>query len=182
MIQNIDYHIIPECYIDTNLVETICPPNSRGYNHTKGVGTVAKKMKEKFADDFAVGIIDKDKKEIDYLQEFDCVFECEDMLLFKHRIKHHYIIQIAPAMEKWILKQADNEMINLNDFNIPTDLKGLIKKTKAEITSKYDADFKRLFLHLLSVENKNILLLQQWIEYLKAYNYQAQVSDLLDFT
>ncbi len=40
--------IIPECYIDTNLVETlVC---TGGCNHQKGCNTVAKVMQDKFGD------------------------------------------------------------------------------------------------------------------------------------
>lgn len=46
MNQRADF-IIPECYIDTNLVETlVC---SGGCNHQKGCNQVAKVMQEKFA-------------------------------------------------------------------------------------------------------------------------------------
>lgn len=38
--------VIPECYIDTNLVETLACPG--GYNHQKGCNQVAKIMQEKF--------------------------------------------------------------------------------------------------------------------------------------
>lgn len=38
--------VIPECYIDTNLVETLACPG--GYNHQKGCNQVAKIMREKF--------------------------------------------------------------------------------------------------------------------------------------
>ncbi len=60
--------IIPECYIDTNLVETLSCRD--GCNHQKGCNQVAKIMKEKFADRFAVGIIDADKRTPGYLREF----------------------------------------------------------------------------------------------------------------
>jgi hypothetical protein len=57
--------IIPECYIDTNLVETlVCPA---GCNHQKGCNQVAKVMQEKFADRFAIGMIDADKRRPGYL-------------------------------------------------------------------------------------------------------------------
>ena len=60
--------IIPECYVDTNLVETlVC---SGGCNHQKGCNQVAKVMKEKFANRFAVGMIDADKRRPGYLNEF----------------------------------------------------------------------------------------------------------------
>lgn len=60
--------IIPECYIDTNLVETLVCQG--GCNHQKGCNQVAKIMQEKFADRFAVGIIDADKRRPGYLTEF----------------------------------------------------------------------------------------------------------------
>ena len=41
-----DLAIIPECFVDTNLIETLIPPISQ-YNHQKGCGTVTKVMKEK---------------------------------------------------------------------------------------------------------------------------------------
>ena len=41
-----DLHILPECYVDTNLVETIAPPTKSGYNHKKGCDNVVKAMQE----------------------------------------------------------------------------------------------------------------------------------------
>ena len=68
MNQRADY-IIPECYVDTNLVETlVC---KAGCNHQKGCNQVAKVMQEKFADRFAVGIIDADKRKPGYLNNFN---------------------------------------------------------------------------------------------------------------
>ena len=39
-----DWHIVPECYIDTNLAEYLL--DSHGVNHQKGCNAVAKKMME----------------------------------------------------------------------------------------------------------------------------------------
>ena len=50
-----DLFIIPECYIDTNLVETLIITD--GCNHQKGCNTVVKTMQQKFANAFSVGII-----------------------------------------------------------------------------------------------------------------------------
>ena len=61
----IDLSIIPECYVDTNLIETIVP-TVKGYNHQKGAGTVTRLMQSKLKDKFAVGIVDKDKKQCRY--------------------------------------------------------------------------------------------------------------------
>ena len=74
MNQRTDY-IIPECYVDTNLVETlVC---TYGCNHQKGCNQVAKVMQEKFADRFAVGIIDADKRKPGYLKEFNEIASSE---------------------------------------------------------------------------------------------------------
>jgi hypothetical protein len=44
-----DLSIIPECNIDTKLIESLVPPVTR-YNHQKGCGTVAKTMNGPFAE------------------------------------------------------------------------------------------------------------------------------------
>lgn len=58
----LDYlYIIPECYADTNLIQTLL--QIKGANHQKSCGQVTNEMKQRFHDDFAVGIIDLDKKQ-----------------------------------------------------------------------------------------------------------------------
>ena len=65
-----ELYIIPECYVDTNLIETLVP-TAKGYNHQKGCNNVVKVMKEKLSDKFAVGIVDKDKRQVSYVNEFE---------------------------------------------------------------------------------------------------------------
>ena len=84
MNQRADY-IIPECYVDANLIETlVC---KAGCNHQKGCNQVAKVMQEKFADRFAVGIIDADKRKPSYLNSFNMrlhqvnILNCSGILL-----------------------------------------------------------------------------------------------------
>ena len=48
--------IIPECYADTNLVQTLL--QMKGANHQKSCGQVTNKLQSTFKDKFAVGIID----------------------------------------------------------------------------------------------------------------------------
>ena len=45
-----DWHIVPECYIDTNLAEFLLA--SHGVNHQKGCNAVAKKMMESNLKDY----------------------------------------------------------------------------------------------------------------------------------
>lgn len=96
--------IIPECYVDTNLVETLVCPN--GCNHQKGCNQVAKIMREKFVNRFAVGIIDADKRRPGYLNEFREIAASEHLKLFRHSIRPHFIILVHPAVEGFILSNS----------------------------------------------------------------------------
>lgn len=63
--------IMPECFADTLLIETLVPPRT-GYNHQMGCFKVEKEMRfGKLRDKFAVGIIDNDKHQVKYLEEFE---------------------------------------------------------------------------------------------------------------
>jgi len=171
-----DQAIIPECYIDTNLVETIAPPQKQ-YNHQKGCGTVTKVMKEQFADRFAVGIIDKDKNEVNYLKEFNEVYTNGSLILHKHKIRYHYIIQINPAIERFIITNANNVGVSLEDFDLPSNFERL-KKVSKTVNSKNDIRFKRLFKALYQNGSEDIQMLSLWIKYLKEHNYKAEIERL----
>lgn len=173
-----DLAVIPECFVDTNLVETLVPPQGQ-YNHQKGCGTVTKVMKEKFGDRFALGIIDKDKREVDYLNEFGEICNNGELILHKHRAKHHYIIQINPAIERFIINSAAEIGISLSDFNLPNDF-NLLKKESKTVNSKNDVRFKQLFRALLAGNALQIRRLTSWISYLKENNYNADTRLLKD--
>ncbi|RZJ23729.1 MAG: hypothetical protein EON51_02295 [Acinetobacter sp.] len=171
-----DQSIIPECFVDTNLIETLVPPQ-RQYNHQKGCGTVTKVMRERFADRFALGIIDKDKLEVDYLKEFNVVYSKGSLILHKHKTRHHYIIQIYPAMERFIMLCAANTGLSLNDFDLPLDFQQLKKQSKT-VNSKNDQRFKGLFKALINNESEEMLRLTAWIAYLKEKNYHVDISEI----
>ena len=82
-----DLFIIPECYIDTNLVETLIITD--GCNHQKGCNTVVKTMQQKFANAFSVGIIDEDKRQVSYVKEFSEIARTPSLRLKKHGSKSH---------------------------------------------------------------------------------------------
>jgi hypothetical protein len=171
-----DLAVIPECYVDTNLVETLVPPQKQ-YNHQKGCGTVTKVMKERFTNSFALGIIDKDKKEVDYLKEFDEVSKAEGLILHKHKTRPHYIIQIVPGMERFIFKCLEDTGLSPADFELPEDLE-LFRKESKTTNSKDEDRFRRLFKALRNAGAGDILRLSAIIKYLKEYNYKATDNDL----
>lgn len=177
-----DLHIIPECYIDTKLIKALVPPTTK-YNHQKGCSTVVKVMQERLKNDFALGIIDRDKRELGYAEEFEIIFEIQENLqLFKHRNRNHYLIFICPAMEKWLIKSADDSEIKLTDFNLPHDFRGLMnitKTSKSENNDPYSAHFQSFFKELKNRNPISVQLLCFWIEYLKLNPYSADIQFII---
>ena len=169
-----ELYIIPECFIDTNCIETLVP-TTKGYNHQNGCNTVVKIMQEKLKDNFAIGIIDKDKKQVKYVDDFDEIAHTESLYLYKHPSKPHFLIMIYPAMDSFILKCASETNVAMEKFGLPSDLKSFTKRTK-QVTSKEDAAFKKLFNAIKAA--KEIIILKNWIKYLKLKQYEVNCEEL----
>lgn len=167
------FQIIPECYVDTTLVSTLL--GGIGVNHQKGCNNVVSKMRNKFKDSFAVGIIDNDKRRPGYLDEFVLVSGSEHLALYKHTSMHHFIITISPAAEVFILDSAKETGLSMPDFGLPSDLNGLKKITKRIVSSKNDS-LTRLFSSLRSFGE--VALLTGVLEYLLENKYSASVEEL----
>jgi hypothetical protein len=172
----VNYAIVPECYTDTNLVETITGLFN-AFNHQKSCNQVSKTMQKNLTDSFAVGIIDKDKRQINYLQEFELAASSEDLFLFKHPLKHHHIIQISPAIESFILKSAEEAGIGLETFGLPNDFNSFKRITKRQ-TSRTNPNLRRLFSELENKKASQIVTLSNWILYLKEKNYESKIEEL----
>ena len=174
-----DKAIITECYIDTNLLETLVPTKI-GYNKQHGCNNVVNLMKGALKDKFALGIVDKDKKELDYLKEFEILDEVTGYLfLWKHTIIHHYIIQIVPEFEPWLIKVVHELGIDLLEYELPNDLKGMYKYAKKK-SSKNDSNLRRLFYDFARRDHIALKKLTHWIRYLKEKNYNADINKLIN--
>jgi hypothetical protein len=167
-----DDHIIPECYIDTILMETLIPPK-KTYNHQKGCNKVTENamLSKQLIDDFAVGILDKDKKPPKYLKEFELLVTEYSVELHKHPSRDHYLI-LHPIIEKWLISECQQVSLLLNDFNLPGDFNELMKITKTT-TSSNDSRFKSLFRALKKSNATGITQLFQWTDYLINSPYNA---------
>jgi hypothetical protein len=167
---------VPECYFDTVLVRSILQIKT-ALNHKKGCNNVVKAMTEgRLSDAFAVGIVDKDKKELKYLNEFDG-YEFDNLALFKHRNKHHYIIQLIPPIEQWILKVAEEAKIKVEDFGLPRDIEKLKKITKSEL-AKESPELVSFCTKLLQSESLTVRRFANWIEHLRDNKYNADINQL----
>ena len=166
----VDTGVIPECYVDTNLTETL---TGILCNHQKGCANVVKQMQEKRADRFALGIIDKDKRTVGYLNEFTLVVDNEWLQVLKHQTRPHYIIYIIPAVEGFMLRASEEANVNLADYGLPTELKQLTQVSKQQ-DSKKDPRFARLFMALK--DTTGFKMLQAVVAYLQANPYSADME------
>jgi len=172
MNQRIDF-IIPECYVDTNLVETlVC---HAGCNHQKGCNQVTKVMRVKFSERFAVGIIDADKKRPGYIGEFHSVALSEHLELLHHNHLPHFIILVKPAIDGFILSCASLYGIKLEDFNLSSKIKEFTKQTK-NVLSNNDSRFKNLFRTM--EETGELKLMKTIIQYFIIHTYQSREIDI----
>lgn len=169
-------HIIPECYVDTNLVSTLL--GGIGVNHQKSCNNVVALMRGKFGDEFAVGIIDNDKRRPQYLDDCIMLAGSNHLQLYRHPQKHHYIITVSPAAEVFILSIAASAGVSMRDYNLPSDLKGLQKITKHIVTNKYP-ELIRLFRDLSTIGEFGIL--GRVLNYLIEKEYDANQDELAAF-
>jgi hypothetical protein len=172
---------MPECYADTLLIETLVL-TERGYNHKHNCFKIESEMKSgALKDKFAVGIIDKDKKQIGYLNQFSIIDEIKDaLILWRHndKQKHHYFIQIRPALERWIMNVCENENIELTIFGLKNELDAIKKETKSASSTNNDK-LKSLFAEInKKVNNTSVRKLKNWIKLLKEDTYQADINKL----
>ncbi|MFZ2724748.1 MAG: hypothetical protein WAX77_00680 [Methylococcaceae bacterium] len=173
---NMDNHILPECFLDTNLVETLVPPINT-YNHQTSNGAVAKAMRSaELNNKFAIGVIDRDKQELPYLKEFDLLATKHEVGLYKHPMKHHYMI-VHPPLEKWIMAECNAVNLDIHQYVEFSDFK-IFKKIAKTRTSKDDKNFKSLFEDLRANNAKGIIQLSNWLNYLKKHSYNANINEL----
>jgi hypothetical protein len=174
-----DKLVIPECFADTLLIETLVP-TKKGYNHQRSCFKVEAIMKG--LNSFALGIIDKDKKQIKYLDKFKIVDKVEgDLILWRHVENeiHHWIIQICPALERLILKICETENIDLSRFG-ENALNGIKYFTKSA-SRPNDPILQSLFNEINKKnENINVRKLKYWITLLKEKNYQVDINELIN--
>lgn len=172
-----DWHIVPECYIDTNLTEYLL--DSHGVNHQKGCNAVAKKMMESnLKDQFSIGIIDSDKRQHSYVGEFEEIAHTRHIALLKHRERPHYFVKISPAMDQFILDCAAEQCVNLEDYNLPSKLEDFTKVTK-DVNAKKERRFKQLFKAIES--SREMSILNSVLNYLNSQQYQSQTKELQNF-
>ncbi len=163
-------HIMPECYADTNLIETLMQAS---VSHQKGCNQVAGAMQRNFDNRFSVGIIDYDKKKPKYLNELEVLAQSQHLQLYKHPSRPHYIITIKPAIENFILACVEELGVNPKDYGVSTSLEGLKKQTK-RVDSNKDTHLTALFRALQT--STEMTILGTTLKYLNEQQYGANIA------
>lgn len=168
-------HIFPECFVDTNILKTLLQVD--GVNHQYGCSRVMAGMKTgRFADGFALGIIDDDKKKTYNYKDFEELCRSEHLVLLKHKSKHHYLIFVCKASENFLLACAQELGVNLADYDLPNTLEGLKEVTKSNESDK-DPRIKRLVNALR--KSSEMDRLERTVSYLHSKQYAANVEELV---
>lgn len=160
-------NVMPECYVDTNLIEYLL---NAGVNHQHCCSKVVGQLNTTFKDKFAIGIIDKDKVTMGYINECDVIAATKHLTLLKHRTRCQYLITVAPAIDGFILDCAGEQGVDPTIYGIPATLKQFTALSKS-VTSNSDPHFKSLFAAIK--ENKEIHSLKMVLKHLCEKQYQA---------
>lgn len=168
-----DLNFIPECYVDTNLIETLM---NVGVNHQHCCSKVTNVMECTMAGSFAVGIIDDDKKKTTYVQSFILIAQTNHFKVMKHHDRPHYLIVISPAVDKFILDCAKESNIDVKKYDLPGTLTHFKEQAK-KITSNRDPRFKLLFKAMK--DNKEFSSLSKVLSYLREKRYDSLTEDIV---
>lgn len=171
---NSDYLcIIPECFADTNLVQTLLRVKS--VNHQKSCGHVTNEMQKRFYDEFAVGVIDLDKKQSQYSEDSVVIASSEEFSVCKHPNSHHYLIKIHNVLEKFIINCAKEQGLDCSALGIPMEKEELMKFTKKQ-EAKRNPLLTKFFKQLSG--SKEMRLLKEVLEYLHTNKYSVDEEQL----
>lgn len=166
------FEVIPECYVDTNVISTLIGSD---VNHRKGCNMVANALSKEMADRFAVGIIDDDKKKPSYFYEFSLIASRDHLALYKHPCKPHYFILVIKAVETLLLKNAELLGLDMKAYDLTSNKEEFKKQTK-RCESNKDPRFSRLTSDLrISPEIK---ALEESIKYMVARKYNINIDEL----
>lgn len=166
-------NVIPECYVDTNLIEYLM---SAGVNHQHSCTKVVGLLNNQFKDKFAIGIIDKDKVQVGYIRECVEIAATEHLTLMKHRIRHQFLITVSPAADGFILDISSDEGIDTREYGLPSDLKEFTKVSKA-VTSNTDDRFRNLFKAVRN--NREFRNLRLALDYMVKHTYKTDLEELV---
>jgi hypothetical protein len=181
--ENWQSHFVPECFFDTVLFKKILQTNKR-LKHTKGCNNVVnrfrivKNKKGDLYDTFGVGMVDKDKVDLDYLKECEEVLADANLILWKYPGRPHYIIQLHPPLEKWVLQILKESKINIRELGYSDDWKVLKRQLKDDIDDEENVQLGKIVNAIVNSNHRVVEKLRTILLYLRDKNISANITEL----
>lgn len=174
------HNVFPECNVDTNLVGHILG----GYaKHKSCCNEVVKAVNG--TDEFAVGIIDADKRlaTMDagfskYEQPEGCEGRNVHLDMYIHQDEKRYVFTVKPAMDRFIMDAATELNVNLREVGFSNTLAGFKKETK-RVQAANDPKLRRLFQRI--ADSQELTRFRNTLKYLMAKQYDAKPSVAMQF-
>lgn len=173
-------NFVPECYFDTVLFNKLLQTNKR-LMHRKGCNNVVRDLdSERLKNSFAVALIDKDKKELDYLKQCEVLYDQNKIILLKHKSRQHFIIQLNPPLEKWVIEILDENDLQIEDFGFSRNFKILKRQIKNDIDKEDNENLNKLINTIIGTNCESIKKIRSFLLYLKDRNYQTDINELIN--
>jgi hypothetical protein len=173
-------YFIPECYFDTVLLKKLLQTSKR-LMHRKGCNNVMRDLESKRLESlFAVAIIDKDKSELSYLKECKILYDADKLILWKHEKRNHFIIQLKPPLEKWVVEILDDSELKIEDFDYSRNYKKLKKQIKDDIDNEDDEKLNKLLNTIIKTDCLTMKKIKSFLIYLKEKNYSVDINELIN--
>jgi len=178
--QNWCQHFVTECYFDTVLAKSLLQTQKR-LIHKQGCSNVINELNSKrLREDFAVALIDKDKFELTYLKNCKVIYNENKLLLWKHVERMHFVIQLNPPLEKWIIEVLNENDLNIESFGYSVSYKKLKAQIKNDIDTENDEKLNLLVNAIIKTDCASIKKIKSFLLYLKEKNYQADINTLIN--
>ncbi|MDQ2751971.1 MAG: hypothetical protein M3R72_03015 [Bacteroidota bacterium] len=159
------FNIVPECNVDTRIVEVLGRIVCVGHKH--GKGNVSRELEKALQNNIALGIVDEDANkgpEPKYFAiQFKEIRREHNLVLKKHSSASHFLIIICPEIEKWLNENALTVNLLPTDYGLPENFTGFIKLCKSKDIRK-NFQFDNFIKAMIKEKAPGIVTLKTWIE------------------
>lgn len=171
-------NIYPECNVDTNLVGFVIG----GYaKHKSCCNEVVKAVNH--SDEFAIGIIDDDKRRATMDDGFDEYKQSDEVAnkhlkLFIHKDGKRYMFAVKPEMDDFIFDIANDMGVDISSFGFGKNIDEFKKDTK-RVQAATDPKLRKLFFAIS--DHPEIQRFRNTLRYLMLKQYRADASVVRGF-
>lgn len=168
-------NVFPECNVDTNLVVHILG----GYvKHKSTCNEVVKAVNK--SDDFAVGVIDADKRQAtmdagfhEYALPQNVDGLSRHVRFFIHDDRKRFIFTVYKAMDSFIFNAAMSQKANMSAFGNPKNVDEFLAYTK-NVQAETDPKLRKLFNEIK--DYPELMCFRNTLKYLLAKKYKVDIG------